>query len=139
MATRKLDMDALRMLSLFEKVTSSRVKDSVDYKDKLTFIVEEGQLWKALGKDRVNLIKLEELLKRRVKIVEYRKEKIQFLVNLIHPLRVKDIQEDEEGTITITGTDTKTKGLLIGSRAQNLRATEDVMRMYFEVKEIKVI
>ncbi len=139
MAGRKLDMDALRMLSLFEKVTDSRVKDAVDYKDKLTFIVEEGQLWKALGKDRANLIKLEELLKRRVKIVEYRKDKIQFLVNLIHPLRVKDIQEDEEGIITITGTDTKTKGLLIGSRAQNLRATEEVMRMYFDVKEIKVI
>lgn len=138
-AGRKVDMETLRLIALFEKVTRARVKDCVLFKDRLTFIVEEGQLWQALGKDRVNLLKLEQLLNRKVKIVSFHPDKLQFIVNLIHPLRVVDIREDEEGVVTIKGGDTKTKGLMIGARAQNLRATEGIVRMYFECKEIKVV
>ncbi|MBN1274786.1 NusA-like transcription termination signal-binding factor [Candidatus Woesearchaeota archaeon] len=136
---RKIDTDAMRTLALFEQVTGARVKDCVTFKDRLTFIVEEGQLWRALGKNRANLLKLERLLKQRVKIVEYRPDKIQFIVNLLAPLRIVDIQEGEDGIITIKGPDTKTKGLMIGARAQNLRALEGIVRMYFDCEEIKVV
>ncbi len=132
MSGRKVDMESLRLISLFEKVTRSRVKDVVTYKEKLTFIVEDGQLWQALGKDRVNLEKLERLLNRKVKIVSHNPDMLQFIVNLIHPLRVVDIQEDGDNVVTIKGADTKTKGLMIGARAQNLRATEEIVRMYFD-------
>lgn len=137
--SRKLDMEDLRILALFEKVTKAHVKDVVDYKEKMTFIVGKGQLWKAIGKDKANLLKLEQLLQRKVKIVEYNDDKIQFIINLIHPLKVVNIEENDEGIITIKGPDTKTKGLMIGARAQNLRATENIVRMYFDCKEIKVI
>ena len=139
MSGRKVDMESLRLISLFEKVTRSRVKDVVTYKEKLTFIVEDGQLWQALGKDRVNLEKLERLLNRKVKIVSHNPDMLQFIVNLIHPLRVVDIQEDGDNVVTIKGADTKTKGLMIGARAQNLRATEEIVRMYFDCHEIKVV
>ena len=104
----------------------------------MTFIVEEGQLWRALGKNRANLLKLERLLKQKIKIVEYRPDKLQFIVNLLHPLKIVDMK-DEEGIVTIKGPDTKTKGLMIGARAQNLRATEEIVKMYFDCEEIKVI
>lgn len=135
----KIDMETLRLIKLFEQVTKANVKDCFVYKERLTFIVEEGHLWRALGKNRANLEKLEKLLNRKLKIVEYRPDKLQFIVNLIHPLRVVDINEDENGIITIKGPDTKTKGLMIGARAQNLRATEDVVRKFFECTEIKVV
>jgi N utilization substance protein A len=135
---RKVDMETLRLIALFEQVTGARVKDCVTYKERLTFIVEEGQLWRALGKERANLLKLERLLNQRVKIVEFNPDKIQFIVNLIHPLRPLDMRE-EDGIVTIKGSDTKTKGLMIGARAQNLRATEAIVRQYFDCKEIKVI
>lgn len=138
MSTHKIDMETMRLINLFEQVTGARVKDCVTFKERMTFIVEEGQLWRALGKNRANLLKLERLLKQKIKIVEYRPDKIQFIVNLLHPLKIVDIK-DEDGVVTVKGPDTKTKGLMIGARAQNLRATEDVVRMYFECKEIKVV
>lgn len=134
----KIDMETMRLIALFEQVTKARVKDSFTYKERLTFVVEQGQLWRALGKNRANLLKLEGLLKQRIKIVEFHPERVQFLVNLLHPLKVIDIQEDGD-VITVKGPDTKTKGLMIGARAQNLRATEEVMRKYFPCEEIKVI
>jgi len=52
---------------------------------------------------------------------------------------VSGISEDEMGIVTIAGPDSKTKGLLIGRNAQNLRNLEANVRRYFEVKEIKVV
>lgn len=138
MSAQKIDMETMRLINLFEQVTGARVKDCITFKEKLTFIVEEGQLWRALGKNRANLLKLERLLKQKIKIVEFRPDKIQFIVNLLHPLKVVDVK-DEDGILTIKGPDTKTKGLMIGARAQNLRATENVVKMYFDCEEIKVI
>lgn len=138
MNAHKIDMETMRLINLFEQVTSARVKDCITYKERMTFIVEEGNLWRALGKNRANLLKLERLLKQKIKIVEYRPDKLQFIVNLLYPLKIVDMK-DEEGVVTIKGPDTKTKGLMIGSRAQNLRATEEIVRMYFDCEEIKVI
>jgi N utilization substance protein A len=132
-------METIRLINLFEQVTGAPVKDCVVFKEKMTFIVDEGQLWRALGKERANLLKLEQLLKQKIKIVEYRPDKFQFIVNLLHPLKIIDMSENEEGVITIKGPDTKTKGLIIGARAQNLRALEAIVRKHFTCEEIKVV
>ncbi len=134
-----LDNDTLRLISLFEKITRARVKDCFEYKGKLTFIVEQGELGKALGKNKSNLVKIEKLLNRKVKIVSYHPDKLRFITNLLAPLKVLEIKEEEPGIITIKGPDAKTKGLMIGAKAQNLRATEEIVRKYFDCKEIKVI
>ena len=138
MSSRKIDMDTLRLITLFEKITRAHVKDCFEYKSRLTFVVNEGELPKALGKNRSKLLKIEELLNRKVKIVGFHPDKLQFIVNLIFPLKVLDIKE-EDGIVIIKGPDAKTKGLMIGARAQNLRATEEVVRKYFDCQEIKVI
>ena len=45
-----------------------------------------------------------------------------------------------EGEVTVHGDDEKTRGLMIGSKARNLRFTETVCRKYFpDLQEIKVV
>jgi len=135
---RKYDLETIRFINLFEKVTKSRVKDCFQNKERLVFIIIHGDIRKALGKDNVNISKMERLLNRKIKIVEFNPEVLTFIRNLLMPLRVQDIRQ-EENIVTITGPDTKTKGLMIGSKAQNLRATELIVNKYFQIKEIKVI
>jgi N utilization substance protein A len=133
------DVELLKLMKLFEDMTRARVKDCFHNKDKLVFVVEEGELMRALGKDRANLKKLEEKLNRNIKIVEFSPDTLTFIRNLLYPLRVSDMSMDD-GVITIKGPDTKTKGLMIGARAQNLRNYEEITRKYFDnIKEIKVI
>lgn len=139
MSGRKIDLETLRTISLFEKITRASVKDCFMYKERLTFVVGQGQLMKALGKNREKLLKLEKLLNRRIKIVEFSDDKFRFITNLLYPLKILEISEDENGIVIIKGPDQKTKGLMIGARAQNLRATEEVVRKYFECVEIKVV
>jgi len=39
----------------------------------------------------------------------------------------------------ITPPDTQTRGYLIGREAVNLRGFEEIVKRYFEIKEIKVV
>ncbi len=128
----------IKLMGLFEKVTGARVKKFFETTMPI-FIVENGQMGKALGKQRINLQKLEQLLKKKVKIVEYNESFLQFVANVIQPIKPVDITE-EDGIVTITGKDMKSRGLLIGKNAQNLRNNEKIVQQFFpQLKELKVI
>ena len=136
------DTNTLQTIAYFEKVTKTRVKDFYDHNDRLIFIIETGGLMRALGKDGANVKHLSVKLQRRIKVAEYNPDVKLFIRNLIHPLKVARTQLDdpEEGMITLYDDDTKTKGLIIGAKAQNLRFYERVVQKYFpDIKEIKVV
>lgn len=135
----KYDVESLQLMNLFEKITRAKLKDCFTNKDKLYFIVQQGQLKKALGPKKENIQKLVKAMNRNIKIVEFNPNVLEFVKNVMHPLRMEDINMDED-VIIIKGTDTKTKGLMIGARAQNLRNYEEIVKKYFEnIKEIKVV
>jgi len=132
------DTDMLKFMALFEKVTHAKLKDCFFDREKLVFLVEQGEMGKALGRNKSNIVKLEKMLNRKIKIVEFSPKKLQFITNYLAPLRIIDIKEEGD-IITITGADTKTKGLIIGIKAKNLRNLERIMSKYFKFEEIKVI
>lgn len=134
----KYDVELLQIMSLFEKITRTKLKDALFFKEKLVFIVPEGGLAKALGKNKANVEKIEKAINRKIKIVEFSSDKLRFIKNVMSPLKILEISE-VDGVVTIKGPDQKTKGLMIGSRAQNLRAYEEIVRKYHDLEEIKVI
>jgi len=132
------DTELIKIMALFENLTHAQLKDCFFDREKLVFIVEPGEMGKALGKNKSNIVQLEKLLKRKIKIVEFNPNRLQFITNYLAPLKIIDIKEDGD-LITITGADTKTKGLMIGIKAQNLRNLEKIASKYFTIQEIKVI
>lgn len=136
------DNDVLQTIKAFENLTKVRVKDFYDHNDRLIFIIETGGLIRALGKDGAHVKLLSEKLRRRLKVAEFNPDLTLFIRNLIHPLKVSKTQVNDpsEGIVTLYDSDTKTKGLIIGAKAQNLRFYERVVQKYFpDVKEIKVV
>jgi len=126
-------------MNIFAKITRTNVKDCfVDNNGLLTFIVNELDIGKAVGKKASNVRTIENRLKKRIKIVGYSENLLTFIKNIIYPLAVREIIE-EEGVVSITPNDSKTKSLLIGRNAQNLRNTETIVKRYFSINEIKVI
>lgn len=136
--TIKYDLRSMQYMSSFEKITRSKLKDFFETDDTLIFVVQPMQLQRALGPKGKNAKMLRQKFNKRIKIVEYNPDKIQFIKNMIYPLKAKSIAE-EDGTVIIEGPDRETKALLIGRNASNLRALETAVRRYFDVKEIKVV
>ncbi len=133
------DVNILNDMKLFENVTHARIKDCIVEEERIIFVVEPGELRKALGKGAEHVKKLAEKFRKKIKIVEYNEQMLQLIQNFIHPLKVDQIHE-EEGTVILESADTKVKGLLIGRAAQNLRKLEQYIKRYFEnLKEIRVV
>lgn len=133
------DARLIELIQYFESFTHSRVKDAFfDNNDKLTFVVEPGNIGKAVGKNATILKKVEDKLGRRIRVAEYTDNKLEFIRSLVAPLLLINITEDEDGIIYLEGKDEKTTGLLIGKQARNLRNLEWMVRRYMDCKEIRV-
>ncbi len=130
--------DIIKFMSIFANITHTDLRDCIETDNKLIFIVGENQVGKAIGKKGINVKKLEEKFKKKIKIIEYSKDPVQFIKNVVYPSKIKEIV-CENNVYTITPMDSYTRGLLIGRNAINLREYENIVRRYFEIKEIKVI
>ena len=121
---------------LFEKVTRTPLKDCIIDENQITFIINNN-IAKTVGKNGSNVKLLENKLGKKIKIVKFDDNCIQFTQNILYHLKNIKI-EKEENNIIITGPDTKTKALLIGRNSQNLRKLESIIKRFFDIKEIKI-
>lgn len=135
----KYDDSLIKCMSLFQSRTHAAVKDCFvdELSGLLTFIVQPGEIGKAIGKQGSTIQQMEAIMKRRIKVVEFSPSLQEFVRNLIMPLRVAGISE-EEGIVTIAPGDLKIRGILIGRNASSLRNLESQVKRYFPIQEIKI-
>ena len=135
----KFDTQTLKLMSYFEANTGSKLKDCfVDDNGTINFIVQQG-LRKAIGKKGTTFKRIEQGIKKKIKLVAYSDDLVQFIKNLILPQKVKDIEHNvEEKTVTILA-ESDSRGYIIGRAARNLRNYESIAKRYFDIKEIKVV
>ena len=132
----KYSYDIMKYMSTFESLTGAKLKDCIA-DDNIIFIVQENDMGRAIGKNGSNIKRVESLLKKKIKLIEFSNDVARFVGNLINPLRVKEIRE-EDGVVNIYAEDTKTKGMLIGREKQRINSINDIVKRYFQVKEVKV-
>ncbi len=133
------DQQLIELRALFEKKSGAHVKDIFyDKNDKLTIVLEPGDIGRALGKGKVNLFHFQDQLQRKIRLVEYVDDRIEMIKRFIAPLQVVSV--DDQGEIVILhGPDLRTNGLLIGKQARNLRNLEWMVQKFHPIKEIKVV
>lgn len=131
------DLALIQHMNLFEKISHSKLKDCIVSENLIVFIVEPNEMAKAIGKHGSTVKTLENVFKKKIKIVEFSKEAKSFIKNLVTPLRIADVFE-EEGIFTIIPPDVKTRGLLIGRNASILRSNEAIIKRHFKIKELRV-
>ena len=59
----KITLETIQLINLFEKITRAKVKDCFTKEMQLIFIVQPGNLMKALGKNNQNIITVKMNLK----------------------------------------------------------------------------
>lgn len=133
----KYDANLMKIIAIFESITGAKLKDCI-LNERLLFIVQGNEIGKAIGKRGINIKRLEDMLKKKIKVVEFNSDVLQFIKNLLYPLQTTNI-ENNDGSVAITGPDTKTKALIIGRDKQNLNNLIAIVKRYFDVKDIKVV
>lgn len=134
----KLTLDSINNINLFENLTGAKVKDCLQEEGKLVFLVEEGNIKRAIGKNGSNVERVKKILKKDIKIVAFSNDVCKFVSNLIYPNKADEIKLDGK-IVFITVADTVTKGRIFGRSRENLKRINDLVKNYFNVEEVKIL
>ena len=140
MAEVRLDNQTLLHISLFERITRTRVRDCVDAEERIIFMVDDGFITKAVGKNGENVSKLRKTLNKTIQIIEYSDDPIQFVKSVFHPYEVESVELETRGnqihaTVKVNPV---LKAKAIGRQGRNLRVFRDIICRHHEIQSVSV-
>jgi len=136
----KLDMDTLNNIAALEKVANVNVKDCIATEDTIYFVVEKGELGKAIGKKGINVNKLGEVFNKQIRIVEYSSEAVGFAKNFLQGKNYQTVSlgaSGEQKSIIITA-DYKSRGAILGKKGRKVQILKDLLKRHHNVDSVKV-
>jgi N utilization substance protein A len=135
-----LNGDALRYISVFEKVTRTRVLDCIETPDKLVFIVAPGQIRLAVGKKGENVKKLHDMFKKNLDVIEYSDDNAKFLKNIFYKFAVKGVEIEHRGSRVhaTVSVESKDKGKVIGKGGKNLKLARDILERHTDIESLSI-
>ena len=128
-----LDKDTIQKINFFENVTKTKVKDFLERENKLIFIIDEGDLKKILDTNGKNVKKVENMMHKKLKVIEFSKDPLRFTKSYIYPIKPVGITLNNE-VIEIKVEDRKSKGLLIGRESKNLNELNNLIKKYYNLQ-----
>ena len=139
----KLTMDQMRMISLFQKITKVTPRDCLDdtKKDRLIFVVNEGKMGLAIGKNGSHIKSLQNMLKRNIELVEYYDDPIKFLKNMLNPKLINEVKMDKRADGSLQATvfvNPSNKGLVVGSAGRNAEKARLLAKRYFDISSVQI-
>lgn len=142
-ANIKLTMDDLRYISLFENVTGARTQDCIldEEGGRVIFIVQNGNLGAAIGKNGKNIAQVKQLIGKEVEIIEYNTDPAIFIRNCLAPARIKAVQvstrKDGQKVLAVI-VNPKDRGLAIGKGGRNIARARLLLNRHFGIVNIIV-
>ena len=93
-----LGTDEVRCINLFEMLTGAGAKDCIINEERVTFVVSEGEIAQAIGKGGSNVHRVESKMNKKVDVIEFSKDPLQFVRNLLHPIKPKNVYLAEKSS-----------------------------------------
>ena len=140
----KLTTDQIRLISLFQNVTKTTARDCLDdeKQDKIIFVVNEDKMGLAIGKGGSNIKSLQNILKRRVELIEYSDDPIKFLKNILNSKLINEVKLDtkQDGSSQATViVDHGNKGLVVGREGRNAERARLFAKRYFDISSVMIV
>lgn len=130
----KIDITLIGYITTFENITGTNVKDCfINKNNQVVFVVKPGQGSKAVGKNAFNLKRIEKLLHKKIKIIEFNEKPEEFVKHAIYPLKSPEIKLTENNEVIIKTDSTHLKALLLGRDKANLKELQEIVKKYFNV------
>lgn len=139
----KLTSDELKLISLFSSVTSATARDCiVDEKmDRVIFVVNKGQMGLAIGKGGVTIKQLQNVVGRKVELVEFSDNPTEFIRNMLGGDMVSDVRMNERmdgSQQAIVTVDARKKGAVVGREGRNAEKARLLAKRYFNITNVLI-
>ncbi len=133
----KLTQESINNINVFESLTGAKVRDCIKEDDKIIFLVEEGNIKIALGRENSNIKRLSKMFHKEIVIIAFSDDVCRFVSNLIYPNKADITLEDK--VVIIKTDDVIVKGRIFGRSRENLKKIISIVKNYFDIEDIKVV
>ena len=139
----KLTTDEMRLMSLFQSRTKVTARDCLDDQryDRIIFVVNEGNMGLAIGKNGSNIKSLSNILKRNIELVEFFDDPSKFLKHIFNSKFINEIKLTEKAdgsSQAIVLVDASKKGLVVGREGRNAERARLLAKRYFDISNVLI-
>jgi len=130
-------------MSLFQSITSVTARDCVvdDKMDRVIFIVNKGQMGLAIGKGGMTIRQLQNVVAKKVELVEYSDDASDFVRNILNPQMVNEVkitQRTDGSKQAVVLVDAKRKGVVVGKEGRNAEKARLLAKRYFQISNVLI-
>lgn len=138
----KIDNETFRYLNAFGTLTGVSALDCFENRDEIVYVVEPGKIGIAVGKGGSNIKKVEHLLNKNIRLIEYSNDPNTFIRNIIYPSKPKNIYISTKSSgkkVINLQTDAKLKKTLIRDSKKLLKLLSTLVERHFPSYQVEVI
>lgn len=136
----KFDTDTIRLITMFENLTNALVKDCLvdDLTKTIYFIVDEGMVGIAVGKNGSRVKHVENLFKKHIKIFEFSNDLATFIKNVLPQVTSVKVRNEDERIILEISVEKKDRAMIIGRDGKNLKIYKEILQRSHSVNDLVV-
>ena len=134
-----IDMQHLRYLNLFYKITKVSTNFCLNYNNMIVFCVPKRFISQSIGKNLENLKRISSIIKKRIRVVAKPNsinDAESFIKSIIHPVEFEELTVKENKIIITAGS--MNKAALIGRNKRRLLEMQKIVKDFFG-KEFKIV
>jgi len=140
----KLTPDEFRLISLFQTISSASARDCIvdDKMERVIFIVNKGQMGLAIGKGGATIKQLQNVVSKKVELVEYSDDASEFIRNILNSEMVNEIKINERSDGSkqaVVFVDPKRKGVVVGREGRNAEKARLLAKRYFQISNVLIV
>jgi len=137
----KMTEEEMKYIAFFESITGVTVIDCIldREKNRLIFLVKKGYVGKAVGKNGINIKRLNKLTGKNIEVVEYSEKMDELIKNSLFPASVQSIRLSKNingKKVVYVSVPSKEKGLAIGKEGRNISRAILILKRYFDIEHI---
>jgi N utilization substance protein A len=140
----KLTSDELRLMSLFQSITSATARDCImdEKMDRVIFVVNKGQMGLAIGKGGSTIKQLQNVVAKKIELVEFSDDPAEFIRNMLNADMVNDVRISDRSDGTkqaVVTVDQRKKGAVVGREGRNAEKARLLAKRYFQITNVQIV
>ena len=140
----KLTSDELRLMSLFQSVTSATARDCIldEKMDRVIFVVNKGQMGLAIGKGGSTIKQLQNVVAKKIELVEFSEDAAEFIRNMLNAEMVSDVRisdRSDGSKQAVVTVDPRKKGAVVGREGRNAEKARLLAKRYFQITNVQIV
>ncbi|MBI4406795.1 NusA-like transcription termination signal-binding factor [Candidatus Micrarchaeota archaeon] len=133
-----IDSESLQLMNEFEQRTGAALADIIQEGDAVLFVVQPGQIGKAIGKNGSTLARLRDVMKsKNVDVIEDCEDTRGVIEKTLRGAVIRNVSETD-GRISIH-VDPATRGIAIGKNGANIKKLKLYLKKKFGVQDAKIV